>query len=350
MALQIPHSLYKRYQENIDNTFIAVAFGLLVAAVLSSLPVYPANWVPVLVVSVIFVGLRWHWVAYSLATLIIAYPLYTISLYITILFIAFAILLQRPLSHYMGAAVLIMATPWLAKYNLHWVVPILVGLWWGAANGFWLAGLAALWGKMVGGMAGLDIDWLSMAGASPQITGIIQRFHGLGATETLLKLIEPFSPNSTLLLYHLLQIILWASIAAIMGTISDRAWLHQRFYPWFSVINVALGAIGMAAGHFALTIWLADASPSIFPWNSLITASILSLAVVGSLDLTRRFLDLPLKPAQNKSHKSTFDDMRQGGGLWQRGKRVRHTSMPVPDLPDWEPSQEKNDLILLELD
>jgi len=350
MALQIPHRFYKRYQENIDNSFIAVAFGLLVAAVLGSLPVYPANWVPVLVISVIFLGFRWHWAAYTLAVFIIAYPLYTVSLYVAILFIAFAVLLQRPLSHYMGAAVLILATPWLAKYNLHWVVPLLLGLWWGAINGFWLASLAALWGKMLGGMSGLDIDWLSLAGLSPQITGIIQRFHGLGATETLLKIIEPFSPNSTLLLYHLLQIILWASVAAIMGVISDRAWLHHRFYPWFSIINVALGISAMMAGHFALTLWLTGAAPSIFPWESLITAGILSLVLVGSLDLGRRFLDLPLKPSQKKSHKSTFDDMRQGAGRWQRGKRTRHTSMPVPDLPDWEPSQEKNDLILLELD
>ena len=59
-----------------------------------------------------------------------------------------------------------MATPFLANLHLHWTVPLLAGLWWGALHGFWIGAAAALWGKLLGGMAGLDIDWFAAVRAS----------------------------------------------------------------------------------------------------------------------------------------------------------------------------------------
>ena len=38
--------------------------------------------------------------------------------------------------------------------------------------GIWVGGLAAMWGKIIGGMAGLNIDWLLMAGQSLDIQRI----------------------------------------------------------------------------------------------------------------------------------------------------------------------------------
>jgi hypothetical protein len=140
-----PHTIFKRYQSVIESGITAIGLALLVAVVLVGQPVYPPNWAPVTVSIIALIGLRWPLAAYALASLILLYPIYTISIYLAILFLAISILLHRPASHYLGATILILATPLLAKYQLHWIVPILAGLWWGSINGFWVGGAAAFW-------------------------------------------------------------------------------------------------------------------------------------------------------------------------------------------------------------
>ena len=348
---QSAHRLFKRYQSGIETAAIAAMLGALVAVVLLNIPVYPQSWSPVLVAVVVLLGLRYPLPAYLAAVAVVLYPLYTISIYLAVIFFAVAVLLQRPLSHYLGATVLIVAVPWLAKYQLHWVVPILAGLWWGALNGFWIAGLAALWGKVLGGMSGANIDWLLLAGKMPSVAAMAQRFHGLPAIDTLNKLLQPFAPDSTVLLYHLMQIVLWASVAALVGILGDSTWLHRRFYPWLTIFAAALGGIGLAAGHFLLSLWLPDVAPQIFPWEQVFVTMTLGVVIAGSFDVTRRFLDLPLAPAPRKQR--TLPRLKR---LLRSEKRQKskaaadNAPIPVPNLPAWEPPQENNDLILLELD
>ncbi len=349
---QTLHRLFKRYQAPIEGTTIAVLLGLLVAIALYSLPVYPQNWAPVLVAIVVLLGLRYPLLAYLAAAAIVLYPLYTISLYVAVLFLALSMLLQRPLSHYLGATVLIVSTPLLAKYQLHWVVPILAGLWWGALNGFWIAGFAALWGKVLGGMAGMSIDWLALAGNMPSAAAMAQRFHGLPAIDTLNKILQPFAPDSTVLLYHLMQIAVWASVAALVGVLGDSTWLHRRFYPWLTIFAALLGGVLLALGHFVLTLWLPAVGPEIFPWDAVFSAMVAAVVISGSLDVTRRFLDLPLAPMSRKKH-----SLPRLKPFWRSQKHQKSKNaaankspIPVPNLPAWEPPQENNDLILLELD
>jgi len=351
MCLQAPHRIYKRYQDIIEGAVTAVGVGLLVAAVLISLPVYPANWAPVLVVLVVLVGFRWPLLAYLLAGVVIVYPVYTVSLYLAILFIALVVILQRPLSHYLGATILILAVPWLAKYNLHWIVPLLAGLWWGAANGFWIAGAAAVWGKLLGGMAGLNADWLTMAGQSPAVAGVLQRYHGLGALETLLKLIQPYTVNSTVLLYHLLQITLWATVGVLMGIFGERTWIYRK-HPWVTVGVAAVGAVFLVAGHVMLATWLVAAAPGVLPYNSLVITAGLGIGIAGSLDVARRYLDLPSPP---QSKKWLWRSQRRRvkadpPGNQRDPQRQQPVSVPLPELPEWKASKDENDLILLELD
>ncbi|RME44762.1 MAG: hypothetical protein D6796_11365, partial [Caldilineae bacterium] len=135
--LRTSHRIYKRYQSAVESVIAAAGLGLLVGLVLVGLPAYPPNWPPVLIALVVVLALRWPLPAYLLAVLTVVYPLYTVSLYVAILFVAVAALAHRPLSHYLGATVLILSVPLLAKYHLHWLVPLLAGLWWGTANGFW---------------------------------------------------------------------------------------------------------------------------------------------------------------------------------------------------------------------
>ena len=64
-------------------------------------------------------------------------------------------------------------------------------------------------------MDGLDVDWLMMIGQTPSIAGLMQRINGAGSLETLSKLVAPLAPDTTLLLYHLLQVAAWALEAGL---------------------------------------------------------------------------------------------------------------------------------------
>lgn len=350
-VLRAPHKLYKRYQSAIESAITALGLGLLVAVVLINLPVYPTNWAPVLVTMVIVLGLRWAPAAYIVAALTLIYPIYTISLYLAILFVALATLTLRPFSHYLGATVLFLAVPWLAKYHLHWLIPILAGLWWGSVNGFWIGGAAALWGKLIGGMAGLEIDWLLLDGQSPSIAGLMQRFHGLEALEMLLKIVQPFAVDATVLLYHLLQITLWAMIGLLVGTLSNQQWLRHKF-PLSTLIITATGTIGLIAGHIALASWLAEVAPASVNYSILMIGALSAFALGSCLETSRRFLDFPLAPKKQQTYNpQPITQMHiQQQPVVKQSVQSKLKPIPLPDLPEWEPPEEDNGLILLELD
>lgn len=354
-VLQTPHRIYKRYQPAIESALTAFGLGFLVASVLVAVPVYPPNWAPVLVTLVILVGLRWPLAAYALASLAVLYPIYTISLYLAILFGAVSVLLHRPLSHYLGATVLILASPWLAHYHLHWLIPILAGLWWGAANGFWIGGSAALWGKLFDGMAGLDIDWLAMAGALPATAGLMQRYQNLDALEMLFKLIQPFYPDTTFLLYHLLQVLLWGGVGLLVGFLVERRWINN-FYPWGILLTVSAGVAALTGGHLALPVWLVEAAPATINYHNLLLAAIFALVIAGALEIIRRFFELPVspKPIQKRAFPAEPMSLEPASSLSaERSTGVgvyRAAPIQLPELPEWEPPAEDDDLILLELD
>ena len=348
--LQTSHRIYKRYQSAVESVIAAAGLGFLVGMVLAGLPAYPPNWPPVLIALVVVLALRWPLPACLLAVLIVIYPLYTVSLYVAILFVAVSALVHRPLSHYLGATVLILSVPLLAKYHLHWVVPILAGLWWGTANGFWMGAAASLWGKLLGGMAGLNIDWLAMAGQSPTVAGLMQRFNGLDALETLLKILQPFAPDATVLLYHLLQIAGWGVVGGLMGALARQMWL-RRLYPWSALAMTATGALAMAAGHILLAGWLTDAAPAALPYGALLLAAVAGTFISGTLESARQMMELPLAPPRTKqpvvapAPAATTEPVAPAAS-----PAVRPAPIPLPELPEWEPPDDDNDLILLELD
>ncbi len=210
--VRLPHSLMRRYLSFLERLLVSAGLSALVFSVINSIPVYPLNWDLVIVATIFVVALWWPGAAYFMAVAAVAYPLYTLSLYVAVLFLAVALLGQRVFIHNMGAMILVLASPWLARYNVAWVVPVLGGLWWGATGGAWMGGLAALWGQVLAGMAGLNPDWLALIGTSPTVAGVAQRFGEANSLETLELILEPLAPNATLLLYHLLQVVAWAAV------------------------------------------------------------------------------------------------------------------------------------------
>jgi hypothetical protein len=229
-----------------------------------------------------------------------------------------------------------------------------------------MGGLAALWGQLLAGMAGLNPDWLALIGTSPTIAGIAQRFGEANSLETLKLILEPLAPNATLLLYHLLQVIAWATVGGIVGLLADRTWVQHR-RPWGTVITGAVGAFALLGVHVGLGIWLeqytlAALSPE---WSTLVAATLVVAVVVGVLEGMRDFLEHPLPPRPRRrlvrpGQKSK--DSRQPARSWLpwrrttrsgagQGTEVTRAPLPVPtQLPDWEPADEAEDLIMLELD
>jgi hypothetical protein len=340
--LRLPHGLMRRYLSLLERLLIAAGLSGLLYGLMSSLPVYPPNWDLVILATVFVVALWWPGVAYFIAMLAAAYPLYTLSLYVAVLFLAVALLGQRVFIHNLGAMVLVLAAPWLARYNVAWVVPLLGGLWWGATGGAWMGGLAALWGQLAAGMAGLNPDWLTLIGTSPTIAGVAQRFGEANSLETLKLILEPLAPNTTILLYRLLQVTAWAVVGGIVGMLADQTWIQRR-RPWGTILTGVVGAFALLGAHVGLGLWLEQHTPTTLSpmWPMLIATTIVVAVVVGALEGLRDVLEHPLPPAHRR----------------ERSYRPRHSPeprrapLPVPaQLPDWEPADESEDLIMLELD
>ena len=358
--VRLPHGLMRHYLSFLERLLVAAGLSALVFAVVSNIRVYPPNWDLVILATVFVVALWFPAAAYFIAVAAVAYPLYTLSLYIVVLFLAVALLGQRLFIHNLGAMVLVLATPWLARYNVAWIVPVLGGLWWGAVGGAWMGGLAALWGQVLAGMAGLNPDWLALIGTSPTVAGVAQRYGEANSLETLELILEPLAPNASLLLYHLLQVVAWAGVGGVVGFLADREWVQHR-RPWGTILLGAAGAFALLGAHIGLGMWLEQYSrPSLSPmWPALIATTVIVAVVVGALEGLRDFLEHPLPPraaARKKKAARRPTRLRLPLGRTRRdgpghGQEVERAPLPVPtQLPDWEPADESEDLIMLELD
>jgi len=380
-ALRGPHNLYRRYQALLESSLTALGLAALVCLTLLNMDVYPQNWVLVMGVAIAALGIRWPMVAYVISVGTLVYPLYTVNLYLAVIFVAVSVLGYRLFVHYLGATILVLSTPLLADYHLHWLVPILGGLWWGGMAGAWVGGLAAIWGKIIGGMAGLNLDWLVLAGQTPHAQDILLRYQEANSLETLLLLIEPFAGASTIMLYNLLQVVGWATAGGFVGALAGRKWVKYRA-PWSILVITAGGGLIMLATHLALPYWLVEAVSAetvsalqdpAGPLFSLLMVIIVSTAIHSF----RESLDLPVAPPrvrrrQQQAAKSRpinpFRAAKAGRGP-QRKQRLGRKVDPglaetgdldrprrpvrVPDhseLPEWEPPGDESGLIMLEID
>ncbi|MEW5957963.1 MAG: hypothetical protein AB1801_09585 [Chloroflexota bacterium] len=374
-ALRGPHNLYRRYQALLESTVTAIGLAAVVTLALNSLSVYPKNWVFFMAAAIAIVGIRWPLAAYVLAVTVMIYPLYTLNLYLAVLFVAISALGQRLFVHYLGATVLVLATPILAQYHLHWLVPILGGLWWGS-SGAWIGGIAAVWGKVLGGMAGLNLDWLVLAGQTPDVQAMAARFLDANSLNTLLLLIEPFADTSSVILYNLLQVIGWTVAGGFVGSLARRKWVKYRT-PWSILIVTAGGGLILMATHLGLPYWLREAvSPETVlalqdptgPLFSLLMVIIIGTAVYSG----RESLDLPVAPQRSlRAARRPSHSRKTGGNRLVRLFRRAHPEQsgqpvqePVPaevvrrplrvphysELPEWEPPKDDGGLIMLEID
>ena len=293
--LRLPHGFVRRHLSSIERLLSAAVLAFFLYQLLVALPAYPSPWEIVIVTAVFLVTLWSPPVAYFLAVLAAAYPIYTLSIYLAALFLAVAMLGQRAFIENLGATLLVLAIPWLVQSNLAWALPLLGGLWWGKSGGAWIGGLAALWGQLLFGMMGLSPDWVTILSTPPAFDQISARFATANSMETLLLIVEPIGSDATMLLYHLLQVILWAMAAGLSGGLAERSWFQQH-KPMGNVLLSAVGASTLAVGHFALIFWLKQvAAEDISTLISLLAINAtFSILLVGVLEIGRDILEHPL--------------------------------------------------------
>ncbi len=174
---------------------------------------------------------------------------------------------------------------------------------------------------------------------------------------------EPLAPNATLLLYHLLQVVAWSAVGGIVGLLADRAWIQHR-RPWGTILIGMMGAFALLGAHVGLGMWLEQYSQiSLSPmWPTLIATTVIVAVMAGALEGLRDFLEHPLPPrslarktsaasASRRSARSRSPLHRTRQDEPGSGQEVERDPLPVPtQLPDWEPADESEDLIMLELD
>ncbi|MCP4514470.1 MAG: hypothetical protein GY824_04480, partial [Delftia sp.] len=242
--------LYQRFQPFWDRAAPAAGLALLLWASAEATGAFPPEWRLFLAAILFLLGFASPEAAYVAFTFLISYPLYRISIYLAALLLAALILPSRWAMRNPGATVLILITPALLPWRLETAVPLLAGLWWGELTGALAGGLAALWLKLLAGMAGQPLDLTRLSGWMPAGGNIIERFNPLNSLNTLLELVNPFADTSQTLLLHLLQILAWALAGYLAGLLVRRTW-SDRWRGWAPLLS-AIPAGGMLWACYGL--------------------------------------------------------------------------------------------------
>jgi hypothetical protein len=362
--LRFPHGLLRRHLSTLERLIVSAGLAGVVYSLVSNLPAYPPYWD--IVITVVVFGLTlWSPAAgYLLAVVAMAYPIYHLSLYLAVLYLAVALLGIRIFANNLGATLLVLVAPWLPPFYLAWAVPLLGGLWWGTTAGAVMGGLAAFWGQVMAGMSGLDPDWLGRLGAAPSAAGIIERFAQADSLETLTRILKPLTPDSTVLLYYLLQVILWATVGGLVGSLSERPRVQQR-RPWSTILVSWGGAAALLLAHAGLGLWL-----RLYTWQNLavywaplLISFVLTALLIGILESLQDLLEHPLPTPRRR-----LERLRARQPVAKPSSTTLPSTSAVPVAADQEAGkdagnpqaaskqaastqpEDSDDLIMLELD
>lgn len=340
------HSLYQNSRVTINRAISAAWLSSLIWLTLGELPVYPAPWQAVIAAGVLTVGLWTVEWAFYLAVLALLYPLYQISIYVMVLFLAVAVLLSPIIITHLNQALLVVSVPFLAKAHLATVPALLAGLVWGAGGGMWVGCLAALWFKLLGGMSGLDIDLGALIYTPLNVSMVMDRFHTANSLETLQRLVEPFAPSSTVALSHLLQILAWGMAGYLVGGMVKRGWIDERGMLG-RVICLVMGTALLVAGNLWVPIWLelrpsdevrAQVTPAVMD-------NLFAVSFVALLDGCRRLLDRPLPARRSRKAKAQKEPAGQVISESPKSLPLSRGKIPKPATSDQD-----DDIIMIELD
>jgi len=250
------HSAIRRNLYALERLFLAAGFTFLLSEIIHASRVYPIYWDTVILGSIFLLMLTWPEVGYFAFVLALAYPIARASIYPAALFLAIALIGQHWFTRNLDVLLLVLLAPFLNGIYLAWLPPLLAGLWWGGLSGL-LAGIfSALWTKLLFGLIGASADYLALPGLYPDLGRLLARLNGIPTSLQFLQLpLQIFAPDSTMALYHLLQILGWGFCGWAIGelTLKDRVQYHR---PRATMGLLALGVALLSAIHFGLALWL----------------------------------------------------------------------------------------------
>ncbi|MGD9101763.1 MAG: hypothetical protein PVF45_14875 [Anaerolineae bacterium] len=263
--------LYQRFQPFWDRALPAAGLALLLWASAETTGAFSPEWRLFLAVALFLLGMTSPGSAYVAFVFLVAYPLYRISIYLAALLLAILVLTAPWAMQNLGATVLVLITPALLPWRLEIASPLLAGLWWGELGGVLVGALAALWLKLLAGMAGQPLDLTHLSGWTPEGANVVTRFGGFNSLQTLLELFNPFADTSQALLLHLLQILAWALAGYVAGLLARRVW-SDRWRGWAPLLSAlpAAGVLWLSYGLISqfmnptqddLSAWLNDLAP-----------------------------------------------------------------------------------------
>ncbi len=344
------HSLTRRNLAFVERALAGAGLSALLYGLMRVVPVYPLYWDVVIAGAVFLLTLASPVAGYFAAVAAASYPLFGVSLYLAVLFLAIAIIGQHVFINNLGGTLFTLASPLLGSIYLAWTIPLLGGLWWGPVGGALMGALGALWGLLVAGMAGLKPDWINLYGVLPILNRLPERFAQAGSLEAIRLLFVPLAPDSTYLLYCLLQIGSWALVGWSVGMLSEKDWA-QYHRPRSGMIIALGGALALAILQILLTMWLRMPLSAEAEIGFGLTTLFSGVAVVF-LELGQDFFEHPLPIPSNAS------SARAPRFVAEPAAPASDSAVPVsPSVSsDISKSQElrksddPDDLIMLELD
>lgn len=347
------HSFVRRNLSWLERLLTAAGFAYLLTGFLHAFPVYPLYWDVTLTALVFLFLLFWPLLGYFVLLAAFAYPLFIVSPYLAVFFLIAALLGQHWFVPNLGGILLVILTPTLAGGYLAWLAPLLGGLWWGTPGGLLLGGLAALWGKLQAGLAGLDPDWLSLFGLIPDTGAALGAFQHNNSLGALYQLFLPLMPDSTAVLYHLLQLCAWVFSGWLVAQLAQKETI-QYHRPRSTVMILALGAFLLMVFHVALAAWLRPQVLSTL-WQPLLLTGLVSALAAMLAEALAFFLEHPWG-LMARSH---LTSSLGGRSPLPAVKMEIPETAPLPDASDdiklkeakpRDPPDEDDSLILMEID
>lgn len=340
----IPAWFYQRYRSFFDHLLPSLGMASLFVLTAQATGAFSREWRLFIASGVLMAGLVTPIAGYILFILALAYPLYSISIYIAALALAVLILLAFFLTRHLTAMVLVLAIPFLAPFRVALVIPLLAGLWWAEWGGV-LAGLgSALWLKIFAGMCGAMPDLAQLGGQSLATHQLIARFRTANSLQTLLWLAEPWlgtPPDSQTLLLHILEVLGWGLAGYGVGLMRRRVEGMPR--PTVGILaSISAGLLGVWLGSLIVPMALGLRETSALPVPYLLECCWSGLIAMGLYGLSR-YLTRPVVVPTPSRIEPQIEPYRP---------TVRPTpeSAPRPRVRPQPRGEEQTDIIMIDLD
>jgi hypothetical protein len=297
----MPAWLYQRYHSFFDRLIPAGGMALLFILTGQATEVFPREWLWFIAGGILVAGVIAPVAGYVLFVLALAYPLYSISIYLAALALSVLTLGAFFVTRHLTALVLILVTPLLLPYKIIWIVPLLAGLWWAEWGGVLVGTGSALWLKIFAGMCGAKPDLILLSGQMPDANRLINHFHSANSLQTLLWLTEPLAPDSQALLLNILEILGWGLAGYGVGLIRRR--MEGMSRPSLGLLaSVGIGFLGIGIGSLALPLALNLRTAFDWPISLLsdfllewIWSSIIAIGLYGAYRYLTRPAVLPVR-------------------------------------------------------